>query len=1059
MNKPKDIASERKYVTVLFSDISGYSHLTDRLDPEDVLNISNHVFRMAGKIVRDYDGYIERVVGDEILVFFGVPETHEDAAVRAIRAAMDIHRQVKQLDTPVVRLSGHPIRIHSGISSGLVVTGETDIDLGKDGFAGKPINIACCLKNLSGPDEILVAHDTYCKTEGLFDFDPLGMQKLKSQLKPIAAYKVLAAKNMPLKARRITGLRSDLIGRRQEIRKLHEAADNLKPAPKKIFCIVGDAGMGKSRLLQEFKSELNPSKFNWIESHAYAYRQGVSYFAFMDLLSRVMGIEETDSADTVRVKLQAEINELIDGDETVSTYIAILYGLDVEAAESLTPEFIKSKIEASVQKIFMALADRGPTIFCFEDIHWADKSSVALLQKIALSISQPALFICTQRPPLTLLGEHRRDRSQNPISIIKLEGLSPQDVQSMLQSLLKTENIPADLNNFISPRAEGNPLYLEEIVNFLVECGLLARSKGAWKTIGSIEQSGLPATIHGIIAERFDKLEVAVKTIMQEAAVIGKTFSPMLLEKISNHKDSIDYALKILQQCDFIQPRQSFTGLEFTLKHTLTHEVIYDSMLRKTRKALHEQIGRVLETLYYERKNEFCETLAYHFTRAESVYKAVDYHLLSGARAAKKFALQEADRHYEQAFHILEIKSEKSALDLQLLADVLNQWGHVFYLLGNNRKFIELFKRNEKSVASTVDKGRQAMFYSWLGLACRERERLEEAQRYLTKAINLGEEGRNPRAVGLATAWLAFTLADLGQLEAAIAHGQRALAISQQLDSQTLFRESMYGLAKGHLCRGEWKKTLKAGKDLVAYGHEKSDSRALAGGYLFTGAAYIATGDLEAAIDALQCSIDVAPGPTYLLYAKTFLGHCLVLAGKLSEAQKLLDEIISFGEKYGLEAAAEAAKALSGLIMALNGQLAKGLRRMADATQNWRTIGNKYRYTTGELTLGKIYQQLIESQKSANFLHLVKNLYIIIAIMPFARKRAELHFSNAAQLAKEMDARMLLGQAYLGLGELAGSGDDKISGRQYVLKAIQVFEQCEAENLLRQAKDALKTQG
>ena len=187
-----EIASERKYVTVLFSDISEYSRLTDQLDPEDVLKISNLIFRQAVKIINNYAGYIERVMGDEILVFFGVPATFEDAAVRAIRAALDIHREVKQLDAQILQLSGHPIRMHSGICSGLVVTGQTDIDRGKNGFAGRPINIASCLKNLSRSDEIFVAHDTYCQTEGFFDFEPLGLQKLKFPLEPIPAYKVLA---------------------------------------------------------------------------------------------------------------------------------------------------------------------------------------------------------------------------------------------------------------------------------------------------------------------------------------------------------------------------------------------------------------------------------------------------------------------------------------------------------------------------------------------------------------------------------------------------------------------------------------------------------------------------------------------------------------------------------------------------------------------------------------------------------------------------------------------------------------------------------------------------
>ena len=499
-------------------------------------------------------------------------------------------------------------------------------------------------------------------------------------------------------------------------------------------------------------------------------------------------------------------------------------------------------------------------------------------------------------------------------------------------------------------------------------------------------------------------------------------------------------------------------GWNITFKHALTHEVIYESILQQTRKGLHERIGQVMERLYADRINEFCETLAFHFTRAGSSYKAVKYHLQSGEKATQKYALEEADRHYEQAFLILENKADKSTLDIQLLVDVLNHWGHVFYLLENNRKLIELFKRKEKTVAAAVDKNRQAMFYSWLGLACREREKLKDAHRYLTTAIRLGEESSNRRAVGFATAWLSFAAADMGLLELAIEHSSRALAISQELDSQAIYRESMYGLAKGHLYRGDWKKTLKVGNDLIANGNEKSDSRALAGGNLFVGAGYLSIGDLEAAIDALHQAIEFSPGPTYLLYAKTFLGQCYVSLGKFTEVQGILDEIISFGEKYGLEAAGEAAKALSGAIMMLNGKPAQGLKLLSEITQNWQSIGNQYRYAVGELSLGKFYQQVVNSKQASNPLRLIKNLGFIIRVVPFARKRAEKHLNNAVKQAEQMGARMILGQAYLGLGQLYRAAGDPQKTKDFIARSIRAFEQCEADNFLKQAIDALQRQ-
>jgi tetratricopeptide (TPR) repeat protein len=315
----------------------------------------------------------------------------------------------------------------------------------------------------------------------------------------------------------------------------------------------------------------------------------------------------------------------------------------------------------------------------------------------------------------------------------------------------------------------------------------------------------------------------------------------------------------------------------------------------------------------------------------------------------------------------------------------------------------------------------------------------------------------NRKATGLATAWLSFALADMGLIDAAIEHSNRALAISEELNSQTIYRESMYGLAKGYLCQGNWKKTLKIGNNLIAYGLEKTDSRALAGGNLFVGAAYLASGDLDAAVDALNQSIAFSPGPTYHLYAKIFLGNCYLSAGKFAEAQGILDEIISFGDKYGLEAAGEPAKVLSGAIMVLRGKPTQGLKLLESITHRWLSNGNRYRYASGELMLGKIYQQFASKRKdTVNPLQLIKNMGFIVRIMPFAGKRAEMHFGNAAELAEQMGARMLLGQACLGLAELyCSSGNIKEAG-DFALKAIRAFKKCEAENFLKQATGLLR---
>ena len=616
---------ERKHVTVLFSDMSGYTAMSERLDPEDVKEITSRIFDEISKVIDKYGGFVEKFVGDAVMALFGVPKAHEDDPVRAIKAAIEIHKLVENTSPQLEDKIGQPLSMHSGINTGLVVTGEVKLDQGTHGLTGDAINTASRLQGLAKADEILVGYEIYRQTEGYFDFEELEPTKVKGKAEPISVYRMLSPKDKPVTIHRLSGLRADLIGRKVEMAQLMEAVEDLKIGKGAIFSICGDAGTGKSRLIEEFKSNFDLEEIQWLEGHAFAYSQNIPYFPLIDLLGRVFQIEEADTPEKIKDKVESEIKDLVGKKEDLVYYIGSLFGLNYPEMEEVSPEFWKAKLKESIQTILSALAKRSLTVFCLEDLHWADPSFLELLRHTLLEFRQPAIVLCIYRPLVGLFTSHQIDTISKIYHEIQLQDLSSSEAQDMVESLLKTETIPSELQHFVQKKVEGNPFYLEEFINSLIESDILIRDNGTWKLARPISDSDISSSINGVISARLDRLEKDTKRILQEASVIGRSFLYDILRRITEIRDQCDRCLSGLERLDLIRTRSLQPDLEYMFKHALTQEVVYNGLLKKERKKIHERIGIVMEQLFQHRLPEFYEALAFHFSKGQSVHKAVDY--------------------------------------------------------------------------------------------------------------------------------------------------------------------------------------------------------------------------------------------------------------------------------------------------------------------------------------------------------------------------------------------------------------------------------------------------
>ncbi len=1053
---PKPIASERKHVTALFSDLSGYTAMSEILDPEEVKEITGKIFDEISKIIGKYEGFVEKFAGDAVMALFGATEAHEDDPVRAIKAAREIHNLVNSLSPQYEERIEQPLVMHTGINTGLVVTGDINLEKGTHGVAGDTINMAARLSDLGNAGEILVGPDTYFQSEGYFDFKELEPAAVKGKSDPIRIYKVIAQKEQPIKIHRLHGFQADLIGRTVEMNQLADAARKLKAGNGAVFSIYGPAGTGKSRLVKEFKESLNLDEIQWLEGHAYPHSQNIPYFPLIDLLNRSLQIEEGDPPERVKEKIESGMSSLVGENTDFIPYIGSLYSLSYPEIDEVSPAFWKEQLQKAIQTILSSLAQQAPTIIRLEDLHWADLSFLELIRLLLSESRDSILFLCVHRPIISLFSSHQISAMTHPYQEIRLQDLSASESQGMIASLLQTDKIPSELHRFLQDKVEGNPFYLEEVINSFIESETLVRDNGDWKLTRAITESEISSTIHGVISGRLDRLEKESKRILQEASVIGRTFFYEILNRITELEHQIDQSLRSLERLDLIRARALQPDLEYIFKHALTQEVVYNGLLKKERRVIHERIGFVMEQLFHDRLPEFYETLAYHFKQGQSIIKAVNYLMKAGEKSLKRYAIEEAHQYYLEAFNLLSNKTEKAREDELLLIDLIVEWAMVFYYRADCKGWEKIFW-DHKALAETLgDNERLGMFYAWLGFGLWFRERYTNSYEYLCKAIQIGEEIKNQKIIGYGCTWLCWTCAELGLLDEAITHGKRAQKIAKILESdQYLYFKSLAALAHTHIYKGESKKALDAGQMLLDYGHKHSNIRSISIGYQFIGYSHFIAGDYPLAIEYVQKAIQISVDPLYSMGGNLLMGFSHAFLGEFQKIGETAKQNWEFLQDVGCEVWGTVAEILVGLTYIANGQMSQGLKMIENVRDAYQKNKRRGRLAMSEYILGKIYLQIVEGENLPSFSILARNIGFMVKNVPGAGKKAEDHFKRTIEIAKEIGAKSWMAVSYLDLGLLHKTKKRTDQAKECISKAIKLFEQCEATVYLKQAKEAL----
>jgi tetratricopeptide (TPR) repeat protein len=625
----------------------------------------------------------------------------------------------------------------------------------------------------------------------------------------------------------------------------------------------------------------------------------------------------------------------------------------------------------------------------------------------------------------------------------------------MLESLLKTGSIPSDLKQFVQNKAEGNPFYLEELINSLIESETLIRDNSSWKITRPISESDISSSIHGLISGRLDRLEKETKRILQEASVIGRAFLYEILKRITELEDRIDRGLSTLERLDLIRTRSIQPDLEYMFKHPLTQEVVYNGLLKKERQEIHEQIALVMEGVFQDRLSEFYETLASHFKMGRSIHKAIDYLMKSGEKSIKRYAVEESHQYYKEAYEILVNKSGMPHKE-ELLIDLLAKWALVFYYRGDFKGLTDLLLAHENLAATIDDKAKAGMYYAWLGFVTFFRGKLKESYQSLCKAVELGEEANDNRVIGYACTWLPWTCAVLGQMKEAIVYGERAQKISKLLPADHyLYFKSLAALGFTHHMRGYKEKVFEAGKNLLDYSQKHSNIRcAVMSNWMMVLGNHV-DGDFKSAVELHKEISNIAEDPFYSKVETLYLGISYFLSGQMQEAIGPLKQFITYSKSMGCELLGTIAYMFLGVISMAKGHMSQGLEILKEVNQTFLNIESQSLYAESEYVLGKVYLQVVVGAGPKSLFTMARNIGFIIKNVPFAEKKSEYHFTKAIELAKEIETKGTLAQAYLDLGLLHRAKKRNDTAQECISEAIKIFEECKADGFLKQAKDSL----
>ena len=735
------IEGERKQVTVMFCDMEGFTSLSEKLGPEEAYSTIDKVYEILIHKVHDFEGTVNEMTGDGIVALFGAPIALEDAPQRAIRSALAIHREMVKFSETVRDKNQTPaIKMRIGIHTGPVVVGTVGNDLRVEFKAvGDTVNLASRIEEIAEPGTTYITEETFKLTEGVFRFEGLGAHEIKGKETPVKIYQVLAPST--LRTRFDVSSESGLtpfVGRERELEILLDGLQRTKTGRGQAISIIAEAGVGKSRLLYEFRKAIANENVTFLEGKCLSYSRNVAYHPVIDILKSNYGIRDGDGDFEVREKVKRGLEFLeVDEDSTLPYLLELLLVKNGGLEDlCLSPEDRKERIIEALNRIVLKGSEIHPLIIAIEDLHWIDKSSEDRFKSLLDCISGARVFlIFTYRPEYIHTWSGKSYHSQ-----ITLNQLSNRESLALIAHLLGTENIDGALEDLILEKTEGIPFFIEAFVKSLKDLKIITKEDGKYLLAKDIEAFIVPSTVHDVIMARVDSLPKGAKEVLQTGSVIEREFRYELIKQVTElPEQELLSNLSVLKDSELLYERGIYPQSTYIFKHALTQEVVYNSLLLKRRKEIHEKIGRSIEMMHKDRLEEFYETLAHQYSLSANSKKAYQYLKLSGNKATRNNSLNEAFSFYKKAIDVLhqmpdDIENKREEIETRLLLAM------PIRLLGYPNGSLQILEEGERLSKELGDEKSYIAFHGKLGHFYAVRGELELAREHAENAFKIAED-------------------------------------------------------------------------------------------------------------------------------------------------------------------------------------------------------------------------------------------------------------------------------------------------------------------------------
>ncbi len=902
------LEGERKQVTVLFADFKGALELHADRDPEDVRGVIDPALERMIEAVHRYEGTVNQVMGDGIMALFGAPLAHEDHAVRACYAALRIAEAIRRYGDDVRRRHGVPLHVRVGLNAGEVVVRSIGNDLHMDYTAvGQTTHLAARMRDLAAPGSILITGDVLRLAEGHAEVRALGPVPVKGLAEPIEVFEVTGPgpARTRFQAASARGL-SRFVGRDSEMAQLREVLEAAGGGRGQIAALVGEAGVGKSRLVWEFNRSHRAREWLVLESSSVSYGRATPYLPVVELLRAYFHVGEDPERD-VRERIVGKLLTLDRALEpTIPVFLSLLGVAHGDPQwQALDPQQRRERTLDAIRRLLLRESQVQPLLIVFEDLHWADSETQSVLDSLVQSLpSARVLLIVTYRHEYQHAWSSRSYYTQ-----IRLDPLPPESAEALLQALVGDDPGLAPLKRHLVARTEGNPFFLEESVRTLVEDHVLTGARGAYRLAGPLPATPIPESVQAVLAARIDRLPPGDKPLLQSASVIGRVVPMTLLGAVSDlPEDALRASLGRLHAAEFLYETSLFPDVEYAFKHALTHEVAYASLLQERRRLLHARIVETMEAMYADRRSEHVEQIAHHAFHGEVWTKALPYLREAGARAFNRCANPEAASRFEQALQALaRLPQDRAAIDQAI--GIRISLRHALLQLCEFGRVHTLLREADQLAETTGDQARRVRLacytsnYFWL--VGDHDSALDAGRRALAIARDLGEVSLRVTA----NFYLAQALHSLGELRPALDRTRDNADLlggdlrRRRFALAAFFVHSMSWQAWALSELGEFDDAGAASAEAIALAQALDRPELWVATSLGVGRAHLGRGDLGAATPMLEHGVEVCRRwelPLWFAALAASLGHAYTLAGRLDDAIGALEQAVAHGERKGI---------------------------------------------------------------------------------------------------------------------------------------------------------------